>query len=136
MLSKTSNKPIARYMTLRTKAITMYSAYVKSSIIGIIDAHGDDDVFPSSSPKGEYILLEWCGCHKGLTNTTNASPYSPVNFCHKSLVQFSTKGFLEAKPSIYTKLGACIHNLIGSSRESPPRHHKATKPSSVPRTQE
>jgi hypothetical protein len=29
--------------------------------MGIIEAHGDDDVFPSSSLEGEYISLEGCG---------------------------------------------------------------------------
>jgi hypothetical protein len=48
--------------------------------------------------------------HKGL-------PYSPVNFCHKVLFHFSTKGFLQAESGLYTKLGARIHNLIGGSQE-------------------
>jgi hypothetical protein len=81
--------------------------------IGIIEARGDDDVFPSSSLEGEYVSLEGCCYHKGL-------------------VHFSTKGFLKAELSLYTKLGACIHNLIGVSQEEPQRHHKATKPSRVP----
>jgi hypothetical protein len=86
-------------------------------VIGITEAHRDDDVFLSSSLEGEYVLLEGCGCHKGLTNATKASPYSLVNFCHKGLVHFSTKGFLMAEPGLYTKLGECIHNLIGGTQE-------------------
>jgi hypothetical protein len=85
--------------------------------IGITEARGDGDVFPSSSTKGEYISLEGCGRHKGLTNATKASSYSLVNFHHKGLVYFSTKGILKAESGIYIKLGARIHNLIGGSQE-------------------
>jgi hypothetical protein len=75
-----------------------------SSGIEITEVHSNDDVFPSSSPKGEYVSLEGCGCHKVLTNATKTSSYSPVNFCHKGLFYFSTTtapqtllGFQESK---------------------------------------
>jgi hypothetical protein len=66
----------------------------------------------------EYISLEGCGWHKGLTNATKASPYSPVNFHRKGPVRFSTMGFLSRqKLRLYTKLGTHIHNLIRRSQE-------------------
>jgi hypothetical protein len=86
--------------------------------IGITEARRDDDVFWSSSLEEEHVLLEGCGCHKGLTKATKASSYSSVNFRHKILVHFSTnKGFLKAEPGLYINLGEHIHNLIGGSQE-------------------
>jgi hypothetical protein len=56
--------------------------------------------------------LEGYGCHKGLNNATKASPYYVVNFFHKVVVHFSTKGFPRGrKQGLYTKLGAQIHKL-------------------------
>jgi hypothetical protein len=60
--------------------------------------------------------------YKGLTL------FSGVSLRHKGLAHSSTKGFLKAEPSLYTNLGARIHNLIGGSKD--------TKPARVLRTQE
>ena len=50
-----------------------------------VEAHGDEDVFPSSSLVKEYVSLEGCEIHHtGLLNATKASPYSPMNSATKA----------------------------------------------------
>jgi hypothetical protein len=48
--------------------------------------------------------LEGCGCHKGLTNTTNSHPILRCKLSPQRPSSLSTKGFVKAEPT-FTSLG-------------------------------
>jgi hypothetical protein len=69
-------------------------------------------------------MLERCGCHKGLTNTTKAHHILWCKLSPQRPSSLSTKGFLEAKPAFTilghastTELEALKDNTILSSNK-------------------
>ena len=103
---------------------------VNSSGIEITEAHGDDDVFPSSSFLRECVSLEGCElATQGLLNATKASPSSLMNRTTKGLVHLPLSESFEAESGAFTTTTrGTTHKWIGGFRMATSDHKRSQPP--------
>ena len=98
-------------------------------------AHGDTDVFPSSSFLGEYVSLERCEPTQWFNNHKDFTFFSDEPH-HKGLVHLPLSESFEAEiRSLSTTIRGTTHNGIGGSRTATSDHTRVSTTTRASRVQ-